>query len=224
MGSASAFQPFRVELTLQGMMVVPDAPIHLDALLARARVDQDAFAGVQVIPPWANQHDLPLARLETSAGWCFKASWLSIEYDSPPVQYHQPRKADVDQWRAAYEQGLFKRMPSFDPARTHTKAASVLLPMRIGKRAVGYGVGDVKKVRELLLLIPSLGKLKRRGAGRVASVSVEVCDEHECNWMRRHLPIDAPFANAGEYTEAAGTLRAPYWQRENATRIAVPIS
>ena len=226
METNTAFVPFRVEFDMQGMMAVPDTPIHLDALLSRARVDRDMHEGVEADPPWANQHDLPLAKCETPSGWCFKASHVDITYNSPPIQHHQPRRADVDMWRDAMEAGLFKRLPAFDPARSFTKAVSNMLPMRHASHAVAYGVGDVQAVEALLKLIPSLGKLKRRGAGRIIALRVVACAENECHWHLRNLPTTAALSNfLGEqqYALATGNLIAPYWYRKKTVAVLSPI-
>jgi CRISPR type IV-associated protein Csf3 len=224
----AAHQPFRVDLVLSTPMALPDQPIHLDALLCRARVDRDDVAGVSgLATPWANQYDIPLAKLETEAGWCFKASWLRFAGLGDSFLHYQTRKADVDMWREGYESGLLKRIPGFSTGSTFTRAMLVATPMQLVTFVHAFGIGDIAGVESLLRELPSLGKLKRRGAGTIDSVKVTAVDESECQWYRRNLPTTLPadiqdMASGWSLTLAEGRLQSPYWKRENTSMTLIP--
>lgn len=216
---SKAFEPFRVDWELCTPMIVPDAPIHLDALLARARVDSDAVLALD--DPYSTQHNLPLEKFQVDQDWCFKASRLFLVGVGPTVQYHQVRRANVTMWREAADRGLFKRDPPFDPARGISKAVSILLPMRMMIHAHAWGVGNIVEVQLLLNRIHSLGKLKRRSSGTIKSCVVTACGGDDCLWHLRNLPLASPRLPSVSYSTSLGCLRSPYWKKENNLAILV---
>jgi CRISPR type IV-associated protein Csf3 len=213
--------PFRVTWTLASPMAVPLVPIHLDGLLSWARVHEAENAGSE--DPWAQQHDLPLERFETAKGWCFKASWVQLHAydDEMPFPMHVVRRSDVTEFARAWESGLLgRKVPLFDPARGLTKGASLQHSMRSYHSATAFGVGDLDGVRRLLGHVHSLGKLRRRSAGRIVSVEVAAFVQAAEAWRARHLPQDA---EAKGYVSDIGALRAPYWKRETFVPVQIPI-
>lgn len=213
------FQPFRVDWELCTPMIVPDAPIHLDALMSRARVDCDA--GLVLDDPYSTQHNLPLEKYQVGEDWCFKASRLFLTGVGPTVQYHQVRRANVTTWREAADRGLFKRDPVFDPSRGFTKGVSVVLPMKMMTHAHAWGVGNIAEVQFLLNHIHSIGKLKRRSSGTVKNCKVTACAVDDCQWFIRNLPLASERLPNISYSTSLGCLRSPYWKTENNVGVLV---
>lgn len=208
--------PFRVQWELFSPVVVPSMPIHLDALLSWARVQEAEHAGV--VDSWATQHDLPLEQHATEHGWCFKASALAFEFAGEAQQLHYIRRSDIDELVAEpYMAGLFKLrsekvLPAFDPQRGAYKASSVTVTQRFASQVTAYGVGDIDRVQQLLRRVDSLGKLRRRGKGSVRSFQVEECDAASQLWASRNLPVGSEFAVNHALTQQR--LHSPYWAKE----------
>lgn len=206
--------PFRVRWELFSPVIVPTMPIHLDALLSWARVREAELEGSPDM--LAVQHDLPLERHETENGWCFKASALEFKYEGAPLQLHYNRQSNIDAVAEPYMRGALKTrtgVPGFDPARGMHKAGSFLLTQRFASEVAAYGVGNPARVRELLGLVASLGKLRRRAKGSVRSVVVEEASDGGERWAHRNLPVGSEFAGAG-HALAQQRLHAPYWAKE----------
>ena len=206
--------PFRVDWELYSPVVVPAMPLHLDALLSWARVHEAELAGDR--EALTLQHDLPLQRHETEAGWCFMASMVHFDFEGPRQQLHMTKRADLDALANAFAAGAFgQRKPPFDPSRGQTKGASLQLPQAFARTAWACGVGDIEKVRALLTNVVSLGKLRRRGKGAVRAFDVARWDAATEQWSRRNLPHDSSLASSRTHALAQQRLHAPYWSKEH---------
>lgn len=219
--------PFRIRWSFTTPAVVPAFPIHLDGLLSWARVQRAAAAGAA--DPIAAQHDLPLARLESEAGWCFKASWIDFRVDpdlpASPEILHMVKRASVTEMAATWETGaLGPKVPYFDPQRGLHKAGSYIHRRQWYGDAIAYGIGDIDAVADLLAEITSIGKLRRRASGSVKLLEIVEDEAAERLWAHRLLPHDRPDLAAGPVATMQAPLRAPYWKRENAVPALVPIA
>lgn len=206
--------PFKVTWELHAPVVVPAMPLHLDALLAWARVHQAELAGDR--DALALQHDLPLQRHETAGGWCFMASMVHFDFQAPRQQLHMTKRADLDAQVRAFAAGVFgKKKPPFDPSRGLTKGASLQIPQAFARTAWACGVGDIEQVRALLATVTSLGKLRRHGKGAVRAFDVAQWDGAAEQWSRRNLPHDSSFADGSTHALAQQRLHPPYWSKES---------
>lgn len=210
-------QPFEVTIRLATPMIVPRTPLHLDGLLAWARVQEARDAGED--EPVDFQHDLPLERAQVGDQWCFKASWIEPVWCTPRRPLNYNRRLDIESLTQAGRVGLFgDKIPAFDPGRGRTKAYSLIEYEAQASHAVAQGVGDIARVEQLLRRVRCLGKLARRGKGMVTGVEIKPIDE--ARWTRRHLPIavaqeiQRAAALQGDFAQAQVRTRAPYFERD----------
>lgn len=211
--------PFKVHWQLRAPVIVPSLPIHLDALLSWARVQEELERGNA--DALALQHDIPLSRHECRGGWCFKASMLEFDFTASQQQLHFVKTSDIDEYAREFERGTFgRRRPSFDPARGLTKAGSFVMYEAFAASATAYGIGDIDLVRQLLSRVHSIGKLRRCGKGSVRQVEVRPCDEAAVRWTWRNLPVDSSHAMPDSHFAAQQRLHAPYWSKERHTVLA----
>jgi len=211
--------PFKVHWQLRAPVIVPSLPIHLDALLSWARVQEELERGN--VDALALQHDIPLSRHECRAGWCFMASMLEFDYTASQQQLHFVKTSDIDEFAREFERGAFgRRRPAFDPVRGLTKAGNFVMYEAFAASATAYGIGDVDHVRDLLSRVHSIGKLRRCGKGSVRQVDVHPCEEAAQRWAWRNLPFDSPHAAPGSHFAAQQRLHSPYWSKERHTVLA----
>ena len=91
-------------------MVVPERPLHLDALLASARVDAHLRDGKPLEEALLEQENLPLAKADGPDGsWVWKASQLLFQPVSPPTNVQMTRRMDVDVMAADRERVFTSR-------------------------------------------------------------------------------------------------------------------
>lgn len=195
-------------------MAAPSHLIHLDDLLAWVAVQRARESGEE--DPLGRKTELPLARFEDPAGWCWKASALrlmvlgqsSIVPRTMRVDYHQAsiaRGKDVEFKAEKFKQGT-GRYKGFDLRHEEQWVES----------AVAFGVGDIERVQDMLQDIRQLGGLRKLAYGSVRQVEVEPWADEDA-WRYRHLPATQDNMNA------VGGLRSPYWDRTQHQPIIEPM-
>jgi len=201
------FSPFRVSWTLRAAIRRPDDPIHLDALLAWAVVDEAREAGHP--DPISEQESLPLARHDSPEGWCWQASQLDFTLTAPAYSMFLTRPTRVHEYAAGRLSGAYvSGMDKITLGTGRHKAFLFNHRMQQASTAVAYGVGDVERVRELLVRVTSIGKLQRFNAGAITQVSVVEDPTAHQRWQRRIMPS----MTAG-YAQVVACVRPPYWKR-----------
>lgn len=218
--------PFRIRWAFNSPAVVPNLPIHLDGLLSWARVQQAAADGAD--DPIALQHEIPIARHESTGGWCFKASWIDFQLDpsapAAPELLHMVKRSSVTEVARAWEAGsIGAKVPYYDSQRGLHKAGNYIHRRQWFGEAVAYGVGDIEGVRALLHHITSIGKLRRRASGAVKLIELVEDQNAERLWARRVLPTGPRSVSSEQVATMMSPLRAPYWKRENAVPALVPV-
>lgn len=195
-------EPFRVAFHFVTPVRAPDAPIHLDALLAWAAVDA---AGGDL----SAQEDLPLARHETDSGWVWKASRLVFRDIHGRGVMPSIRAFRMGEW--ADERGRYYaggRENKFKSGTGPYKAYMFSHPLLVAGRAEAWGIGDRIEIERLLLRVSHIGKLRRLDLGRISAFQVGLCEEAERLWRLRVMPEPAD-----GYRRVVSPLRAPYWDR-----------
>jgi len=218
-----SIRPLRITWSLARPMICPQHPIHLDALLARARVIEEG-------EDWAHQHDLPLEREEQGGQWCFKASALVLEAAEAVRFTHMSRRTEVT--RIALDgqaDGIVKLGLSEIPTGSGPlKGYSWFAHTQWVSKATAWCIGEPERIMELLTRIPCIGKLSRNSHGLIKSWDVQEDSRAERLWMRRALP--ATFAGTpvmetavkvADYATAMSRFTPPYWSRELAETLEV---
>lgn len=217
------FKPLRVTWRLCRPMISRQHEIHLDALLAFARVKE-------ANGDWSAQDDLPLARATVGEDWCFKASALLFDAAQACHLMHMCRRTDVTQISLDGAAGgpLKLRLAEIDTGRGYLKGYSMLQSTQVIKDVTAWCIGDPERVVELLSGIPSIGKLGRNSFGLVESFSVEEAAQSETGlWAYRALPrsfdstehvLQARSAGVA-YALALGRTSSPYWAPEKTSTL-----
>ncbi len=194
---------FKVTFCMDGKMAKPIEPIHLDGLLSAARTMEEGG-------DWSHQHDLPVERLETDNGWCFKASSLKINSVS---QYTvaKTNKMDVTELAAQVQAKLTKIPNKVSTDSGKYKADLFFDSVLLVDTVEGYVVTDSpERVLALLKKLKFIGARTKLGLGGVKSVEIEPATIEESEaWQYRHLPTPLD----GQCHPSSGHLKAPYWKK-----------
>jgi CRISPR type IV-associated protein Csf3 len=204
-------KPLKIVFRLGAPVVVPEYPIHLDALIARMAVERAAF-------DLSAQEALPLARHETGNGWVWKASW--VEFSGITQRWLSESIRRYDAWGRArdHARGVLDRFKKLNPGTGPDKAYQFFTPMMAASEAHAYCVGDIQAVSELLQNLKYLGKLHRLGYGRITAVEILEDERAMEFWRYRTMPESVP-----GYVLVWSCLRPPYWERRNCTESWQPV-
>jgi CRISPR type IV-associated protein Csf3 len=214
------FEPLKIRWTLVRPMIARTHEIHLDALLARARV-------IEAGEDWSVQHDLPLERAVAGDAWCFKASALVFEPAEAMRLTHMTRRTDPTRIALDGDCGgvLKLRLAEINTGSGPLKGYSWFQSTQWVSEASAWCVGDAERIAEMLVHIQSLGKLGRNGFGLIDGFEIAPAPEPEVNhWLYRSLPVE--FNGADElaiadsigvsYAQGLGRCTPPYWSSEKA--------
>lgn len=206
------FRPLKVTFLLDGSGVYldPEAPIHLDALLAYCAAPHHATR-CPVRGEEPEDIPIPCARWEVGGHWGWRCSALAPE---------GPNGETIEYLRKKFRQTR-AHLTTGSPVLTNATYREYNIPMTLtlAARMVGYAFGEAGKIRrELRRHIRHLGKKRAAGKGRVNDVLVEECAQ---DWScvrdgraMRFLPVGANFAGARR-----ARLRPPYWNMHGATAV-----
>lgn len=201
-------QSLHIQWELSTPMVVPEFPIHLDGILAYARVVAAEDAGET--DPWSFQDHLPLAKAGTGEDWIWKASRLRIIPQGMPIAVQMIRKLGFED--LALDQGrVYDKGPKiFSSGTGQYKAYDMRVLVRWVAQCEAWCIGDKTAIEALLPKIQYLGKLGRNGWGRIKSYTIAVDQAAETMWTQRVLPSSMSDL-VTDYVPVMTTIRPPYW-------------
>ncbi len=101
--------PFRVTWRLSHPVCLSERPLHLDALLAWARVREAVSSGLPAQQALKTQEDLPLDRAVKGVSEVWKASALQFLFRSTPFLVQMTRRTSLDDLAFASERVLTTR-------------------------------------------------------------------------------------------------------------------
>ena len=196
-------EPLRVEIVLSSAMTEPEHPIHLDALVAWAAVDD---AREKEFPePLSAQDELPFDQV--GGVWC--ASALLMDYASPAFTVALTKRTDLSHISDALQSGDLKSAPNKLNLNSGPFRQSLYYNQcRHVRKASAWCVADRERLQELLGRINYLGAKRRNGRGRVSRIEVFADDTATTRWRERILPT----AEEG-YLPIRSVVRPPYWDR-----------
>lgn len=197
----------RVVFELNRPMRIPENPIHLDALLAWAVVDEATEAGHP--DPWSLQHELPLERHSSAnaSQWCWKASMLVARPTS--IQFMANRTRGQDGLLISKAMDVLAAPPNTLPQGSGRYKQFLLSdPLQWVSALTAWCIStDRDRLESLLRRVRHIGKLRAIGAGRVSNLEIHP-GEDAGQWMCRAMPEPMP-----GYLPVHGALRPPYWDR-----------
>lgn len=219
--------PFKVTFRFISPVVTDsEYPIHLDALIAWAAVNEAEAAGSD--DAWAEGDDLSFAldSAENEHGRVWKTSRLIFTPLTERVQMNMIRKSDPEKTMEDYDAGHFKHPRTVNSINTNSgqyRAYQMFIAHQWIEKAEAWGVGDIEVVKILLSRLRNVGKKGSNGFGRIESFDVEPCSEADVQWRLRVLPHGMEGVPGVTYAPGFHCLRAPYWENLKQVEAMEPI-
>lgn len=196
----------KVTMTFSSPLVIPEHPVHLDALLAWAMVEEARDRNDD--NPLVAQEALPLGK----SGVTWQASALAFTPMGSPFLVPMTRTFDIN--RLANDQGVkyIGNKQKFTQGTGKYKGYDMKVPCRWMEKAEAWCVGDEDEVGRLLSKVTAVGKLTRIGYGAVATCSVDQVEDGGL-WRLRNLPPDGDMPHGVQFALVQQNLQPPYWDR-----------
>lgn len=217
--------PLRVTFRLASAVIEGDYPIHLDDLLAWAKVDEQLLGTGTGVDRLSDERfealisDLPLGKLSGSEGdsvWA--ASYLVLSPPEGRGMRMSVRRTNVDTLVDLVGSGaVIRRGDQINLGSGPDKNYLMQTPYLLASTAMAWCIGDKLEIEALLRRVRYLGKKRSQGFGKIASFSVEHAEEATEKVWFRHLPW---FRDG--YYPARVAVRAPYWSPQNEQDAWVP--
>lgn len=214
--------PLRIEAHLAGAVMLPHGPPALDAMLAAAVCVRDA------VPPALTAADcipveIPIQR--EPGGKFHLASFGTYRLDEAELRWLN-RKFPLAEAQELGDGKLRRIDLSAGPTKSFrlpTEATHL-----VGDTITWWAIGDAASVRELLDLVPYVGKKRSVGLGKVREWRVDACEPWGQGFPvvtpdgkpTRSLPADWP--GLVEPALAHRVLTYPYWDHAREQLCAVP--
>ncbi|WP_258570045.1 type IV CRISPR-associated protein Csf3 [Burkholderia sp. MBR-1] len=225
--------PLRLTWTLETPMVAGAHPLHLDALIAYAIVEEairatgTAGAGTGMRDATVREladSPLPLEREARGDAWCWKASAVVPVGDPGPHSmrfwtrktdaYDMAHRIEAGQIEGRYRFPLKPYAYKVDTVRGLFKQQFKFFPVRQIEQVQAWCVGDEDRLLDLLApetgYVTHLGSKGRMGYGRIGTLHIEQDPTAGERWKRRVLPWPH---DGAELVQMA--TRPPYWAIEN---------
>lgn len=188
----------------------PKALVHLDDLLAWARVDIARKEGQEDFISFKDQ--LPLDKFQSDEGWCWKASALIFK---TYLRYKELKtltyKTDVI--AADKASGLLDmRGDGINLGSGPWKVAAQFEPKIKAFTAEAYCYGDKAEVEELLSRITHVGKGRSTGHGKLTGIEVEVVPAAQAEPYL--LYRTSMFKLTDDHALAICGVQSPYWREQ----------
>ena len=204
--------PFRVTWRLSRPVCLGDRPLHLDALLAWARVDEAVQSGRTAQEALKAQEDLPLERAIKGDSQVWKASALMFKFRSSPFLVQMTRRTSPEELAFARGRIMTTRKNTVTQGAGPFKDYDLRIACQWVDNVCAYGVGDLPAVSQLLKQVTALGKITRNGWGTISEMQIAADEDANEKWCYRTLP--ANFEKTQWHYPGVGGVRPPYWRRE----------
>ena len=215
-----SMEPLRIEWQFATPWAPPHGGVHLDGLLAFARVREAASrahaGGCDGIEYDDLLADLPLEMYQSANGACWKASKLEVIGFAQQERRYLTAKTPVESMVRDIGRGLVseKGTTVIDTKRCAFKNAAMFYTLELARGAQAWCVGDADAIAELLQRVEWLGTKGRLGHGALLPYEdgrlfkLERDDGALENWKRRN----APEQFLPDMIPTAGAIRPPYWR------------
>ena len=212
-----AMQPLHIRWTFDRPMVVLTHPLHLDALLASARVREAR----EEDDPVSFQDDLPLE----STGGVWKASMLKFCPASEPYLVPKIRKFDNHALALDRDVRFTSGINKFIGGSGKLKAYDMRFQKQWVEYAEAWCIGDIERVRALLSMISCIGPKASNNHGHIKECTVTIAKKEETElWRVRTLPFGSGLELEGiEYAKCSHPVKPPYWDRTNHVIAVMPV-
>jgi CRISPR type IV-associated protein Csf3 len=204
--------PFHVTWRLSQPVCLGDRPLHLDALLAWARVREAVRSGMTAQEALKAQEELPLERAVKGDSQVWKASALMFKFRSTPFLVQMTRRTSPEELAFARSRIMTTRRNMITQGTGPFKDYDLRITCQWVDYVEAYGVGDIAAVGLLLKRVSALGKLTRNGWGTAYDMQIAPDGEAQEKWCYRTLP--SVFERTEWHYPGIGGVKPPYWRRE----------
>lgn len=216
--------PLRIEWQLETPWCPTAQPIHLDGLIAWAKVDRALAEGEQFESYDEILAELPFAKHETPAGWCWQASMLVPDGMHGVERRYLTAKTPIAEIQLSIGlkgEGVIMEggRATIDIQRDYFKPSALHYTLEHVERVRAWCVGDPDEIAPLLDRIRTLGKKGRLGHGRIAG-EAEMHEDPAALEMWQHRLLPKPKEG---YFPVNGRLRPPYWSGDDTTMAWRPL-
>ncbi len=203
---------FRVLWRLSQPVCLGDRLLHLDALLAWARVREAVASGTTAKEALKAQEDLPLERAIKGDSQVWKASALVFKFRSTPFLVQMTRRTSREELAFARGRIMTTRRNLISQGSGPFKDYDLRIACQWVDKVEAYGVGDIAAVGLLLKQVSALGRLTRNGWGTISDMQIIPDNEAQQKWCYRTLP--SAFERTEWHYPGIGSVKPPYWRRE----------
>jgi CRISPR type IV-associated protein Csf3 len=227
-------QPLKITFHLVSDMVYPSMPLHLDALIAYAKT-QDNLVLLEDEPTQeallALADNLPFVRHTQDGDWVYKASALMPLGDMTHSRLFYTQRNNL---AALAELMVNKKVKSSIKTLVPMSHSNKLDTTRGAQRnllgyfnttnvkaLVAYCVGDKDELQEYLVdsgWITHIGARRRQGLGMLSHIEIEedVLANEMWQWRVK------PFKTLDNDTQVIATCKPPYWMKVNSQLAFMP--
>ena len=138
--------PFRVTWRLSQPVCLSERPLHLDALLAWARVMEAVNAGMTAQQALKTQEDLPLERAVKGDRAVWKASALMFKFRSTPFLVQMTRRTSTEELAFANGKIMTTRRNQISQGTGTYKDYDLRITCQWVESVEAYAVGDLAAV------------------------------------------------------------------------------
>lgn len=219
-------EPFKVTCKLMdGRINSVDGLLYLDAILYHAwflKYAPEVMNGTatkEEHPNWKFNFGLPLTRLKDNR---YAASCGFYRQYEQHIEYWNKRPDFTSGKNGKYLEAKGK----IDTSAGSLKAYHFPQVIRTISDIEFYGIGTIKKIKDLLSYIPAVGKKPSAGWGMVKEWIVEPFSE---DWstdgkygLMRPMPVDEYNLDSHRYRIMQSALLPPYWKSRNGALCYIP--
>lgn len=201
--------PLRIDVQLQGLMVVPERhPPMLDGLLLALLTQGEHL-------PAITADLLPVSSHESAQGdrpWHWLASALQVNYCGPSTARFL--------FKNARPLAILENAAEHGASRVYldrgiTRTAKTRIVLRQATRATAWCMGDQNSLHDLLQELTHLGPLRHHGFGRVTGFSISQDDAAiKQSWLRPVSTLEAIDPYHTDRVPVQGQSAPPYWDRK----------
>ena len=247
-------EAFKVDIRLAAPVLVDsEYPIHLDALLAYACVQEMEQAGEEDCWAQAEGHMGSLLERTSGENWVWKASQLLFSYASPLIFTNMIRRCDPEMyfedmyypdleknegdvslanpngvWVSGVTKDGLPRLPAPETFNINSVSGQQrgyqwLAASRWVESITAYGVGDADIVQEYLTA--HIQHIGKAGRNGHGRVKSIRVTPHDDDqaWRVRVLPEGEAFAPNVEYAKVQACVRGVYWRKTDRIMAYEPI-
>lgn len=197
-------------------MKAPNVPIQFDDLVAAMAVREAREQGRE--NPLEALDELPLEWVSQGGERIWKASQMHLVPGGDVQMRQRIRRTDYAEGVERFRAVGAGKIPNHTPGTGPFKDYQLLAPDQFFPRAEAWCIGDRERLTVLLESLRYVGKERKNGLGRVASIEIEPDQTALDGWCWRPLGEQRP-----GYVPVAMPPSPPYWNRARNRLMYAPL-